>query len=72
MERSLEQGWAEDCSVTLTDALGNTQPIGSYTSQVIGGLQAISEANLPDARWDLGNKLGWYAKAGSRTSCSRP
>lgn len=65
-------GRPNDYSVTLTDALGNTQLIGSYTSQVFGGLQANSEANLPDARWDLGSKQGWYAKAGQQSIMLTP
>ncbi|MFM7533246.1 MAG: PEP-CTERM sorting domain-containing protein [Rubrivivax sp.] len=65
-------GRPNDYSVTLTDALGNTQLIGSYTSQVFGGSQANSEVNLPDARWDLENKQGWYAKAGQQSFMLTP
>jgi hypothetical protein len=64
-------GLPNDYSVTITDVLGNTQIIGSFTSQVAGGTAANSAIDAPDARWDLANKQYWYSRSG-QTFTLRP
>ena len=48
--------------VTVADALGNIQTLGNYTSEVFGGSEANSQANIGDARWDLENRQGWFSR----------
>lgn len=57
-------GLPNDYSVTITDALGNTQTIGSFTSVVAGGTESNSANNLPDDRWSLVNKQTWFGRSG--------
>ena len=57
-------GLPNDYSVTITDALGNTQLIGSFTSVVAGGTESNSASNLPDDRWSQANKRAWYGRSG--------
>ena len=58
-------GRPNNYSVTVTDNLGNVQVIGNYTSQVFGGLEANSWANVGDDRFTLANKQGWFARTGA-------
>jgi hypothetical protein len=58
-------GRPNDYSVTVTDNLGNVQVIGNYTSQVFGGLESNSWANLGDDRFTLPNKQGWFTRTGA-------
>jgi hypothetical protein len=58
-------GRPNDYSVTVTDNLGIVQVIGSYTSQVYGGLESNSWTNRGDDRSLLANKQGWVARTGN-------
>jgi hypothetical protein len=55
-------GRPNDYSVTLTDALGNVQTIGSYTSEVAGG---NSYSGSGPGWWTTEGKSTWFAKSGS-------
>jgi len=57
-------GLPNDYSVSITDALGNTQMIGSFTSVVAGGTEYNSANNLPDDRWSQANKQTWFSRSG--------
>lgn len=56
-------GRENDYSVTLTDALGNVQTIGNYTSVVAGGNSWSSPP--ADGWWTMAGKQGWYARSGA-------
>ena len=58
-------GRQNNYSVTITDALGNTQVIGNYTSEVYLGLDSNSWINAGDDRFSLAGKQGWFAKSGA-------
>jgi len=58
-------GRPNEYSVTVTDNLGNVQVIGSYMSQVYGGLESNSWTNTGDDRFLLANKQGWVARTGN-------
>jgi len=55
-------GRPNDYSVTLTDALGNVQTIGSYTSEVAGG---NGYSGSGPGWWTTEGKSTWFAKSGS-------
>jgi hypothetical protein len=51
-------------SVSITDALGNTQMIGSFTSVVAGGTEYNSANDIGDDRWSQANKQTWFGRSG--------
>jgi hypothetical protein len=57
-------GLPNDYSVTITDVLGNTQMIGSFTSVVAGGTEYNSANNYVDDRWSQANKQTWFGRSG--------
>ncbi len=57
-------GRQNEYNVTLVDNFGNTQLIGSYTSEVFLGLDSNSWTNAPDDRFTLAGKQGWFARTG--------
>lgn len=58
-------GRQNNYSVTITDANGNVQTIGNYTSEVFLGLESNSQQNIGDDRFTLAGKQGWFAKTGA-------
>jgi hypothetical protein len=57
-------GLPNDYNVSITDALGNTQMIGSFTSVVAGGTEYNSANNFGDDRWSQANKQTWFDRSG--------
>lgn len=55
-------GRPNDYSVTLTDAMGNVQTIGNYTSEVAGG---NSYSGSGSGWWTTEGKSTWFAKSGT-------
>ena len=60
-------GLPNEYSVTISDALGNTQLIAQFISQVAGGTEFNSANNYSDDRWLLGNKQYWESRSGQNT-----
>ncbi|MFN9771615.1 MAG: PEP-CTERM sorting domain-containing protein [Burkholderiales bacterium] len=57
-------GLPNEYSVTITDTLGSTQLIGTFTSEVAGGSEYNSANNFGDERWSQGNKQAWVSRSG--------
>jgi hypothetical protein len=56
-------GRPNDYSVTVTDSQGNTQTIGTYTSQVAGGNSYSTPAG--NGWWTTAGKSTWFARTGA-------
>lgn len=59
-------GQENDYSVTVTDALGNVQTVGNYTSVVAGGNSYSSTPG--NGWWTTEGKTGWFAKTGTNVN----